>query len=254
MSRALLLLFSLALASTQVFADEGTDRDAADLARAQELRAQAGTAYGEIDKDRKAGEVVCAKKFLVNRCLDQLRDQLNKREREAKGMQVEAGKLERGVKARGVATKEAERESNRPERQKQQTEQGTQYKADQAQRNADLAKRQAEHDKAIAEGPARAQQSMADRVAKDAALAKKREADAAAAAARAKQAQEDKARYDEKRRKLEEKKASRPAAASAPALPPLIEQGADAPHGAGAPPPPPAATDMPPPPPPPPAN
>ncbi len=218
MSRALLLFF--ALAASQAFADDNAARDTADLTRAQELRAQADADYGRIDGERKTGEAACAKKILVNHCLDQLRDSLNKRERAARALQIEAGKLERGVKARGVAAKDAEREAARPERTQQQIEQGAQYEVQQTEKRSEQAKKRADHDKAVAGGPQRAEQYLNGRAAKDAALVKKHEADAKAAAQRAQQAREDAARYAEKRRKLEEKKAAKkPAAANAPITP-----------------------------------
>lgn len=219
MSRLLLLL--LTLVAAPVLADESVSRDAADLARAKALRDQASEAYVGIDRERKEGEARCARKFLVNRCLDQLREDLNKREQEAKALQVEAGKLERGVKAREVAAREATREIDHPTRVRQQEQQGVQYKAQQAGKQDDQTKRRAEHDKAITEGPARAKQLKADRAARDAALAKKRDTDAKAATQRATQAKEDYERYEERRKEFEQRRAAKAAkaGASVPAAP-----------------------------------
>ncbi|MCL2658242.1 MAG: hypothetical protein FWD62_12680 [Betaproteobacteria bacterium] len=219
-------LFLLALAAPQVWAQEETaTRDEADLARAQALRDQASAAYSRIDHDRKTGEAECARKVLVNRCLDRLREDLNQRESAARKLNVEAGNLERAVKARGVAVRDAEREIKRPERAQEQAEQGAKFEAEQAEKERDLVHKQSEHDKALTEGPERARINQAERASKDAALAQKRVQDAQAAAKRAQQAREDAARYAEKRRKLDAKRAETPSPAASAVQPsvPLAE-------------------------------
>jgi colicin import membrane protein len=253
-----LLIALFAFATPALAADALAARDKADLDQAEQLRTQAAAEFATIDRDRIAGQAACATKILVNRCLDQLNEQLVERRKRVREKEVAASRLERGVKAREVAARDAEREAGRAERDQKRADEAAAYRAEDVKRREDIARRQAEQNKRIADGPARAQLELADRVARDAALTQKRSKEAEAAAARAKQAEADRQRYELKRKQYEAKQAAKPGAKT-PALPPLEEQGGGLPKSVA--PPPPAAPGeqaapagaMPPPPPPPPA-
>lgn len=211
MSRQTRILFLALLASLSLPAFAGAEesvRDRADLDRAAELRRQSGEEREKIEADRARGEAECRTKVLENRCLDGLKDSLVRREKAVRAHENEAGRLERAVKARGVAARDAAREADRPLRDAQQAEQARQFRIEQERKQAEAPSPRPE---AAGEegGPARA--------ARAGAKLRQRQREAEEAASRARRARADQARYDEKQKQHDErqKKAAAKAAAKA---------------------------------------
>lgn len=212
-----LFLALLACLSSSAFAQTASpgdaERDRLELERAAMLRQQSGEEHDRIEADRVRGEAECRTKILENRCREDLKQSLIRRENAVRAQQNEAGRLERAVKARNVAARDAAREADRPVREAEQAEQARLFREKQAKLQA--APR--EH------APGQAEARGADKARRADAKAGRRERDAAAAAERARRAREDVARYDEKQRKHDErareaaaKAAAQSAAASAP--------------------------------------
>lgn len=198
-----------ALASSSVAEDP---RDRTDLDRAAALRRQSSEEHRRIEADRLSGETQCREQILESRCHESLSESLVKRERKVRALENEAGRLERAVKAREVAARNAAREADRPARSAEQAERARRFQVEAGQRELEQSQRQSEHERAIEQGPERARQEQAQRNGRSAAKAERRARDAAAAAERAQKARVDAARYEKKLRQRQQ----REAAASAP--------------------------------------
>ena len=210
---ALLASLSLpAFAQTASPGDPGRDR--AELERAATLRQQSGEERERINADRLSGEAECRTRILENRCRENLKQSLIKRENAVRAQENEAGRLEREVKARGVAAREAAREADRPVRDAEQAEQARLFREKQAR----LAE-PAGH--TLGRSSVRGQDGK--KAGRRETKAEQRERDATAAAERARRAREDAARYDEKQKKHDER--ARQAAAKA-----AVQTAASAPH------------------------
>lgn len=217
-SQALLLalLASLSLPAFAQTASPGDPgRDRAELERAATLRQQSGEERERINADRLSGEAECRTRILENRCRENLKQSLIKRENAVRAQENEAGRLEREVKARAVAAREAAREADRPVRDAEQAEQARLFREKQALQQAEPAGH------TLGRSSTRAQDGK--KAGRRETKAEQRERDATAAAERARRAREDAARYDEKQKKHDER--ARQAAAKAAA-----QTAASAPH------------------------
>jgi colicin import membrane protein len=200
----LALLASLSLPAFAQTASPGdAERDRSELERAATLRQQSGEERDRIDADRVRGEAECRTRILENRCRESLKQSLITRENAVRAQQNEAGRLEREVKARAVAAREAAREADRPVREAEQAEQARLFREKQALQSGH------------AIGPSSMRGPDGQKVGRSETKAGQRERNAAAAAERARRAREDAARYDEKQKKHDER--AREAAAKAAA-------------------------------------
>ena len=196
-SQALLLalLASLSLPAFAQTASPGDPgRDRAELERAATLRQQSGEERDRIEADRIRGEAECRTRILENRCRESLKESLIKRENAVRAQQNEAGRLEREVKARGVAARDAAREADRPVREAEQVEQARLFREKQALQSGH----------ALGQGTAQGRDGK-KKTGHNEAKTGQRERNAAAAAERARRAREDAVRYDEKQRKHDER-------------------------------------------------
>ncbi|WP_417068679.1 hypothetical protein [Niveibacterium terrae] len=209
----LALLAALSLPAFAQTASPGdAERDRSELERAATLRQQSSEERERIEVDRVRGEAECRAKILENRCREDLKQSLIRRENAVRAQQNEAGRLEREVRARSVAARDAAREADRPVREAEQAEQARLFREKQARQQVEP------RGHALGQAEARG----ADKARRADAKAGRRERDAAAAAERARRAREDAARYDEKQKKHDERvrEAAAKAAAQSAAQPP----------------------------------
>ncbi|MEW6165718.1 MAG: hypothetical protein AB1642_11715 [Pseudomonadota bacterium] len=102
-------------------------------ARADALRRQAGEIRGAAEQAHAAAQKTCWDKFLVSACLDDAKDALRAAGREAKALEVEAGKLKR----QSTALK-------RERRERQRIEEAPQRAAESARRAEEIRRKEAE--------------------------------------------------------------------------------------------------------------
>ena len=191
----LALLASLSLPAFAETASPGDpERDRVELERAATLRQQSSEEHDRIDADRIRGEAECRTRILENRCREDLKQSLIKRENAVRAQQNEAGRLEREVKARSVAARDSAREADRPVREAEQAEQARLFREKQALQSGH----------GLGQGAARGLDGK-KKAGRSETKAGQRERNAAAAAERARRAREDAARYDEKQKKHDER-------------------------------------------------
>lgn len=162
------------------------------LERARSLNTEASRLKKEADARQSAANEVCYKKFLVSSCLEDAAKTHTQNVREAKRMELEAGELERDVKRRDMATKDAKKAVETPKREADQKAQGEAYRAEEAKRAEDRAAKQAKKEQQAADGrrkhaaaQAKHQKKLGDQAKKEAKAAEKRRAREAKAAAKA---------------------------------------------------------------------
>jgi hypothetical protein len=192
-STLLLLLPALAFAQIDSRPYDEVER-AERLARAAELKREAGRLQEEADARHKAASAACYKKFLVSGCLEDARKAHTQESRIATRMDLEGTEMERDVKRRDVAAREAQRAIDVPRREAEQKAQGEAYRAEEAQRAeeraakvADKERQAAENRQKLAEEQAKRQEKLEAQKRKEAKAAekrKKREAKEAERAAR----------------------------------------------------------------------
>jgi colicin import membrane protein len=146
------------------------------LARAEELRSEAGRRKDAAEVLYREQEAACYRKFLVNRCRDNAYQEFLTASREAKRLENESKAIERQVKKEQYSQRDLEAAASAPERaaklealevetaaarseaeineartradKERQAEEGARRKAEEAER---LRKKQAEHDARVAE-------------------------------------------------------------------------------------------------------
>lgn len=205
----LLLLLAAPTALAQVDSHplaEGERREK--LERAAKLQAEASRLEGEADAKLKAANAACYKKFLISDCLEDARRTHTQEMRTAKRMELEGTELERDVKRRDLAAKDAQRAAEAPQRAAEQQAQGEAYRAEEAQRAEERAAKVADKERKAAENRQKLAAEQAKREKKLAAQAQKEAKAAEKRRAREAKAAEREARKAEK------------AAAGAPAAPP----------------------------------
>ena len=196
-------------------------QDSADSARMIELQAQARALRAEAEATFQAAEPACYKKFLVNRCIDQARQQRLETIQRARALESEAHQLKLEQRQRAAAEAQA---AQRDSTAGGDAGAATDTSADEVHTppaatvtplplpdgritpDAAAERIRAERARSAAEAEAGVQ---AARAARDAENAAKRSKTAAEAAARAAAADQDKARYEERLRKYEEEQAAK---------------------------------------------
>lgn len=162
------------------------------LGRASSLKSEATRLEKEADATLKAQTDACHKKFLVSSCLEDAGKAHTKSVREAKRMELEGNELERDVKRREVAVKDARKAAEAPKREADEKAKGEAYRADEAAKAEKRAAKEAKKEKQAADGrrkhaeaQARQEKKKADQAKKDAKVAEKRRAREEKAAAKA---------------------------------------------------------------------
>ncbi|MDQ5907694.1 MAG: colicin import rane protein [Pseudomonadota bacterium] len=161
------------------------------LGRASKLKDEASLRQKEADALLKVQTDACHKKFLVSSCLEEAGKAHTQSVREAKRMDLEGSELERDVKRREVAAKDASKAAEAPKREAKEKAKGEAYRADEAAKAEQRAAKAAKKEKQAADGrrkhseaQARHEKKKADQAKKDAKLAEKRRAREQKAAAR----------------------------------------------------------------------
>ncbi|ENO84031.1 hypothetical protein [Thauera linaloolentis] len=187
---------------------------AAEDARRTELEARAKVLRNEAETTFAATEAGCYRKFLVNRCIDQARQQRLETIQRARALEAEARQIDLAQRQRAAAEVQAAQRTAPPaEAAKPSTDvptpaaTATPVPAPDARiAPAPEAERiRAERARAASEAAAGEQ---AARAARDAERATKRAETEAEAGARAEAAARDRARYEERIRKYEEEQAA----------------------------------------------
>lgn len=162
------------------------------LERAAQLQAEAARLESEADAKLKATNAACYKKFLISSCLEDAKRTHTQEVRVAKRMELEGTELERDVKRRDLAAKDAQRAAEAPQRAAEQQAQGEAYRAEEAQRAeeraaklADKERKAAENRQKLAAEQAKREKKLAAQAQKEAKAAEKRRAREAKEAARA---------------------------------------------------------------------
>ncbi len=92
------------------------------LGKAQALRDQAAAIRSKADADNAAAQKECWKKFLVSACQDDARKAQREEVEKARKLEHEAREIERDVRIREVATREAKRIADEPRRRAEAAE------------------------------------------------------------------------------------------------------------------------------------
>lgn len=188
------LMFALVapFAVAQVDSRPLTDAErTARLERARVLKDEADKAQKAADAELKAENDACYKKFQVSSCLEDAKRKHTTATREAKRKAQEGGEIERDVKRRDVAARDARKAAEAPVRETKQKEQGEAYRADEAakadQRAAKIAKKEqkaAAGRQKHAEEQVKRQKKLEAQAQKEAKAAEKRKAREAKQAAK----------------------------------------------------------------------
>lgn len=215
------VLLTLSPGTARAADTSGATQDSADSARMAELQAQARTLRAEAEATFQAAEPACYKKFLVNRCIDQAKQQRLETIQRARALESEAHQLKLQQRQRAaVEAQAAQRDTTAgsdagaaidtpaDEVQAPPAATVTPLPMPDVQLSPDAAAERirAERARSAAEAEAGAQ---AARAARDAEKADKRAKTEAEAAARAAAADQDRARYEERLRKYEEEQAAK---------------------------------------------
>lgn len=176
-----ILLFSAA-AIAQVDSRPYTDAERSErLSRAKQLQDEAARLQKEADVRLKTSSDACYKKFLVSSCLEDARKLHRQESRTATRLEQEGGEIERDVKRRDVAAKEAQRAVDAPRREADQKAKGEAYRAEEARRAderaaklADKERQAAANRQKLAEEQAKRQKKLESQKKKEAKAAEKR--------------------------------------------------------------------------------
>jgi colicin import membrane protein len=168
------------------------------LDKVRGLRDESARLQKEADARLKAKNEACHKKFLVSSCLEDAQKAHIAESREAKRKDLAAGELERDVKRRDVAVKNAKRAADAPKREADQKAQGEAYQANEAKRAEERAAKQAKKEQKAAEGRRKHAEAQLKHQQKLEAQAKKEARGAEKRAAREAKAAEREARKAEK--------------------------------------------------------
>ena len=168
------------------------------LDHARSLRDESERLQDAADARLKVQNEACHKKFLVSSCLEDAQKAHIEESRAAKRKDFEAGQLERDVKRRDVAVRDAKRAAEVPKREADQKEQGEAYRANEAKRAEARTAKQAKKEQKAAEGRRKHAEAQVKHQQKLEAQAKKEAKAAEKRAAREAKAAEQAARKAEK--------------------------------------------------------
>lgn len=193
-----LLCLLLALAAPHLHAADGTAAES-DAERSSRLKDEAKALRDQAEATFAATEPECYARILVNRCLDQAKQERLGTIRHARALEAEARKLDLAERQR-TAAESGRSSTDAPLAPSAPSPDGDAVVRPAPEAEATRAERQGALERAEAE-------ARAGRAARDAERAKQRSAAEAEAAKRAEQATQDRARYEERLREYEEKKA-----------------------------------------------
>lgn len=104
-----LLLLASALHAEDTLPTPATDDTAAQRAEADRLHEEAGAVRQTAEAEHAAAQKTCWKRFLVSKCLDDASLSLRKEKARAAGLDSRARAIERDLKRREIAEKDAKR-------------------------------------------------------------------------------------------------------------------------------------------------
>ena len=154
------------------------------LEEAKALRARAAALKTEAERRYAADQAACYKKFLVNSCLEDVREPYTQSLIEARDLDKVGRDVEREAHRKEVEAKETARAVQAPQREAEQQTQAEQFRAEEAKKTAERERRMAEKEKQAAEGRKRVaaeqkahNEKMARRAKEDAERAAKKAAE-----------------------------------------------------------------------------
>lgn len=187
-----------------------------DEAKSQRARAQA--LRGEAESEFRRSEAACYDKIMVSGCLGDARQERLRKTLEARRLDVGAERMQREVKLRENAQREAQGGERSPAREAAAAEEGARNSeaaqaraAENAKRDA---KRDAERERELQQAPARAAAEAADRRKSADDAAKRQAAEAKHAGKRAASAARQRAEIDRKAAEHARRRAEAQAAAA----------------------------------------
>lgn len=204
--RLICLLAGLTLSYTCIAAASTPEelREQASLLRSEAQQIQAAS-----EAEKPGEQAACYQKFLVNRCLAQVRDAHVERIQGARQRTIRAGELERQAKRLELELAAAKAEAEAPQREAHKQAEISQYQTDYQQRQQQYAIDDARRARDAQEAPQRAEKERLDRLKREDEAMQRRRQERDEARQRASQAREDAARYDDTARKQREKKDSK---------------------------------------------
>lgn len=209
LSASLSVLLLALLCQGTVQAQESPVDEGAEKARAEKMREEAKALREAAEVRFKADEIACYERFLVNSCIDRVRQRHVEDTRQARALDLEAGRIELAEKNRRYAERMAGQAEQAPQKAVEKAEQEARNRADSEARLRALADKDAGRIEREQEGKSRALHEAEARQSKEAADARRRAAEAAAAAQRASQAESDRRAYKERAAKAAEKRAEK---------------------------------------------
>lgn len=186
-----------------------------DDAKARRARAQA--LRSEAEEEFRRTEAACYDRIMVSGCISDAKKERLRKTLEARQLDVGADRLQREVKLRENAQREAQGVEDSPEREAAAAEAAARDSEEAQARAAEQAKREAERERELQEAPVRAAAEAANRrkAADDA--AQRRSAEAKRASKRAESAARQRAEIDRKAAEHAKRRAEAQAAAAAKA-------------------------------------
>jgi len=115
------------------------------LGKARAMRDEASAIRDKANREYAASEKACWQKFLVTSCLDEARRAQRQDVERARKIEHEARDIERDVKKRDVATREAKRIEEAPRRQAEAAERAEKNRQAQEEALRRLERKRAEH-------------------------------------------------------------------------------------------------------------
>lgn len=186
--RAMIIPFLLLPALALAQAAPPEESDAGLLERARRLQADADRLRSEADVRYREASRSCHNRFLVNSCLEEAKVTHVHDMQAARRLDLEGKEIEREVKRREIAAKEAQR----PLHEAEQRAQGELYRSEEARRAearaariADKERQAAENRQKLAEEQAKRERKLEAQKQKEAKAAEKRQRREAKAAERA---------------------------------------------------------------------
>lgn len=186
-----------------------------DEAKSQRARAQA--LRSEAESEFRRSEAACYDKIMVSGCLGEARQERLRKTLEARRLDVAAERMQREVKLRDNAQREAQGSEKSPAREAAAAEEAARNSEAAQARAAENAKRDAERERELQAAPVRAAAEAADRRKSADDAAKREAAETKRAGKRAASAARQRAEIDRKSAEHARRRAEAQAAAAAKA-------------------------------------
>ena len=200
------------------------------LDEAKARRARAQVVRREAEDEFRRSEAQCYDKIMVSSCIGEAKQERLRKTLEARQLEVSADRLEREVKLRENAQREAQHADESPQREAAAAEAAARNSEEAQAREAGQAKRDAQRERELQQAPARAASEAANRrkAADDA--AHRQSAEAKRASKRAASAARQRAEIDRKAAEHAKRRAEAQAAAAAKAAASKPAESAPAPR------------------------